>query len=174
VEAYRRCLKLCPDNVWAMRCLERLSKGRETSLLTYHEQALLNFLDQRPCPIAYVGQSIQWVGIRVTPSVLTQMHEAPMVEYLFICKGDVSQKCFWKMQYTDAKRNTFSDDISFDGGEELTWKVGQIISVRQGIKPVLALMNKQKSLLAEGPVWVEGPPVSIPHTQVKAFSVELK
>ena len=174
MEAYRRCLKLCPDNIWAMRCLERLSKGRETSLLTYHEQALLNLLAQRPCPIAYVAQSIQWVGIRVTPSVLTQMHEAPMVEYLFICKGDVSQKCSWKMQYTDAKENSFYDSISFGGAEELTWKVGQIIRVRQGIKPFLALMNNQKSLLAEGPVWAKVASVTIPQTQVKAFSVELK
>ncbi len=174
VETYRRCLKLCPDNIWAMRCLERLSKGRETSLLTYHEQALLNIIDQRPCPIAYVAQSIQWVGLRVEPSVLTQMHEAPMVDYLFICKGDVSQKCSWKMQYTDAKGNAFFDKISFGGAEELTWKVGQIIRVHQGIKPFLALMNNQKSLLADGPVWVEATSTSIPHTQVKGFEVEVK
>ncbi|MBR4675547.1 MAG: O-antigen ligase family protein [Victivallales bacterium] len=174
MEAYRRCLKLCPDNIWAIRCLERLSKGGETSLLTYHEQTLLNNINQRSCPIAYVAQSVQWVGLKVTPSLLTQMHEAATVEYYFICKGDVTQKCSWKMVYSDAKGNTFSDKISFGGAEELIWKVGQVITVRQPIKPFLALMNNQKSLLADGPVWVGASSTSIPHTQVKAFAVEIK
>lgn len=174
MEAYRRCLDVCPDNLWAMRCLERLSAGRAESLLTSHEQALMKIVNARPRPIAYMAQAIQWLGVSVTPDVLSKMHENPMVEYLFLCIGDVTKRYSWKMQFTDARGNTFGDKVSFKEAAELTWKAGQLISVRQQIKPFVAVMSNKNSVMSNGVVRVGAAANTIPLQSVKAFTIDLQ
>ncbi|MBR4222070.1 MAG: hypothetical protein IKR81_12990, partial [Victivallales bacterium] len=174
IEAYRRCLNVCPNNLWAMRCLERLSAGRKASLLTANEMALMKMVNARPRPIAYMAQAVQWLGVSVTPAVVSKMYENPTVEYLFLCIGDVTQRHSWKMQFTDVKGNSFGDKVSFKEAAELTWKVGQLISVRQQIKPFVAVMNNKSSVMGNGLVRVGAVDNTIPLQSVKAFTIDLQ
>ncbi len=174
IEAYRRCLDVCPGNLWAMKCLERLSAGRKNSLLTVDERALMKIVNSRPRPIAYMAQAVQWLGVNVTPGVVSKMHENPTVEYLFLCIGDVTQRHSWKMQFTDAKGNSFGDKVSFKEAAELTWKAGQLISVRQQIKPFVAVMNNKGSVMGNGVVRVGAVENTIPLQSVKAFTISIQ
>ena len=173
IESYRRCLDLCPDNLWAMQRLDKLSETGKPSLLTEHEQKLMRIVNSRPRPIAYMAQAVQWLGVRVNPREITKMHQVPLVEYLFLCKGDITQQYSWRMVYSDSKKNHFADQISFGGASELTWKAGQLVYVYQEITPFINFMSSEK-LPGNGPVYLQPAFETVPRMRVCPFSIRIE
>ncbi len=165
IAAYRRCLEICPNHLWALRQLAALSP----TSLSDKEFELLDLSTRRQSPIASLMPGMLWIGVNARPDVLTTLYMPLRFEYLFLCVSDVTNHLRVTMTFGDKHGAVFSDRIEPHDGMEYTLRVGEVLRVaREEWQPVNLTLSSKRRMLANGDISIRYGGFS-----AKAFSVNL-
>ena len=166
IAAYRRCLDICPNHLWALRQLAGLS----LSSLNEKERSLLEVATRRLSPIAMLAPGLNWIGVAAKPDTLTALYATQSFEYIFLCVSDVRSHLRTVMQFGDKNGLVFSDRIEPRDGMEYTLRVGEVMrEVRNEWQPVNLTLSARRRVIANGDVAVRYDRFS-----VKAFKVDIQ
>ena len=166
IAAYRRCLDICPNHLWALRQLAGLS----LSSLNEKERSLLEVATKRLSPIAMLLPGLNWIGVAAKPDTLTTLYTTQSFEYIFLCVSDVRSHLRTVMQFGDKNGLVFSDRIEPRDGMEYTLRVGEVMrEVRNEWQPVNLTLSARRRIIANGDVAVRYDRFS-----VKAFKVDIQ
>ncbi len=166
IAAYRRCLDICPNHLWALRQLAGLS----LSSLNEKERSLLEVATKRLSPIAMLLPGLNWIGVAAKPDTLTTLYTTQSFEYIFLCVSDVRSHLRTVMQFGDKNGLVFSDRIEPRDGMEYTLRVGEVMrEVRNEWQPVNLTLSARRRMIANGDVAVR-----CDHFSVKAFNVDIQ
>ncbi len=166
IAAYRRCLEICPNHLWALRHLAALAP----SSLNEKQLELLDLATRRQSPIAMVSSGLLWIGINATPDTLTALYMPLRFEYLFLCTSEVTSHLRAMMTFGDRHGAVFSDRIEMHDGMEYTLRVGEVMRVeRAAWQPVNMTLSAKRRMLANGDVAIRFGGFS-----TKAFTVNVQ
>jgi len=166
IEAYRRCLSICPTHLWSLEHLDAL----DPSLLQKSERELLDLAKSRPSPIAMLTPSVQWLAIAANPSKMTEIYAKVQVEYLLLCVAEVRSPLKLQMWYGDKHGMAFIDRVESYDGAEYTMRIGELIRMtRPEWQPSNLTLSSRRRVIANGDVVVR-----FERNTVKAFVVDIQ
>ena len=166
IAAYRRCLEICPNHLWALRHLAALAP----SSLNDKQLELLDLATRRQSPIAMLSSGLLWIGINATPDTLTALYMPLRFEYLFLCTSEVTSHLRALMTFGDKHGAVFSDRIESHDGMEYTFRVGEVVRLaRNDWQPVTMTLSAKRRMLANGDVAIRFNGFS-----AKAFTVDVQ
>ena len=149
MNAYRRCLDICPNHLWSMEHLSNIDNAK----LTDEESNLLAVVTKRLSPIAAVTPGLQWVALSASPDELTELYTTQDFEYIFLCVADVNSHLRLNIQFGDKKGGVFSDRIEPMDGSEYTLRVGELMRIaRKGWQPQTMTLTSRRRVMANGDV----------------------
>ena len=161
VQAFLRSLSLCPDNVFTIGELMKISPDS----LEPADRELWKFYSQRKTPISQLTANIACVGVKCEPEVVRSITDTVDFTMLLMCIGDVTTKFTRTLHFRDARGDIMHPAMSFKEGEEYTWRVGQLIEFTRKYQPVGECFKQYRRQPHNGPV--------ILNNSIASFSFEL-
>lgn len=175
-DAFRRALDICPNNLFVLQRLAKLSPNA----LTDDEQTLLDKLDSRRHPVAIFPQGLCWLATYNTTPVLPEVFSEAETEFLFCAYDDINEDATITVTYADDYGPLYSDTINFAESAHpmVSWRVGEVFSVTFKCQPHVKTLHAHNRLIQNGTVKTTMTAVShgkvlsnIPLAKSLAFSI---
>lgn len=151
IQAFRRSLENCPKNLYAINQIYKIDPRK----LTQQELELHQLVHARTAPIGELASALEWLAVKPEKSTITEIYEEQTFTWFFICRSDQINQVRLTMTFADPRGLAFNDAIAFKKGDELTWRIGEIITVEKTWQPNMKALDHKNRILKNGPVTVQ-------------------
>jgi len=148
--AYRRCLDLSKDNLYALRRIAELDEEQ----LDTSETEILGKILVRQTPVCLFTNGLLWLATEVGPREISKLHEMVEFRVIFVVTGEMIESPSFDLIFFDQQGTLFSQRVSFLNEASLVWRIGEIVSFNFTIQPQVRAMRAVRREIVPGNVWL--------------------
>ncbi|MBR6372513.1 MAG: hypothetical protein IKS20_04970, partial [Victivallales bacterium] len=152
IEAYRRALKISPNNLYVLRRLGNLTREG----LADKQIEILDFANKCKRPLSRVTPNLTFLGFKTSPEFVEALHSNVKLDVRMLCTSDIKAEYHFNMAFNDKKGICFANELDWSktATPMVSWRVGEVYSHEYEWQPHLMALKGTSRTLEPGDVSV--------------------